>query len=103
MNVLVPALGTSAFYKEYLFPKLLFEIDGVTMLERVVNNLKSFHSYRPIFIFDAKQCSEFHLDSSVNLLTEGNSKLLLRELHNRFINGRLDGSALYCSCSNTSL
>lgn len=34
INILLPAMGKSTFFKDYYFPKLMLEIGGETMLEK---------------------------------------------------------------------
>lgn len=76
INVLIPALGKSTFYADCLFPKLLYEVQGKPMIEHIVQNLASIKSSQLIFIFDRKECIEFHLDDSVRLLTANQCKVM---------------------------
>lgn len=69
INVLLPAMGTSAFFKDAYFPKPLTEINGKTMLEMVVDDYKTVEPKNYIFVFSDDDCKKFHLDSSVNILT----------------------------------
>lgn len=69
INVLLPAMGASTFYKESYFPKPLYEINGKTMIELVVDNYKSLNPKQYIFVFSEEDCLKFHLDSSVKILT----------------------------------
>ena len=68
LNILLPSMGTSAFFKESFFPKPLVEINGKTMLETVIENYRTIKQKKYIFIFQEKDCQEFHLDGSVQLL-----------------------------------
>ncbi len=68
INVLLPAMGTSAFFKDSYFPKPLTEINGKTMLEIVVDNYKNLEQKNFIFVFGDEDCKRFHLDSSVKFL-----------------------------------
>lgn len=43
INVLLPAMGTSAFFKDAYFPKPLTEIKGKTMLEMVIEDYKELN------------------------------------------------------------
>ena len=69
VNILIPAMGKSTFFTDSFFPKQLIEIKGRTMLEMVIDNYACIDSKNYIFIFDDKECSEFHLDSSVKILS----------------------------------
>lgn len=69
INVLLPAMGTSAFFKEAYFPKPLTDINGKTMLEMVVDDYKNLEPKKYIFVFSDEDCKKFHLDSSVKILT----------------------------------
>ncbi len=80
INVLLPAMGKSAFFKDAYFPKPLTEIGGKTMLEMVVENYKDVDPKNYIFVFHDEDCKKFHLDSSVKILTP-DSKVI--KLHNQ--------------------
>lgn len=80
INVLLPSMGTSAFFKDAYFPKPLTEINGKTMLELVIENYKDLESKNYIFIFHDEDCMKFHLDASVKILT---SKSRVIKLHNQ--------------------
>lgn len=69
INVLLPAMGTSAFFKDAYFPKPLTEINGKTMLEMVVEDYSNLEPKNYIFVFSDEDCKKFHIDSSVNMLT----------------------------------
>lgn len=76
MNILIPAAGSSMFFKEYFFPKPLIEINGSTMLEMVVTNLSQIKGNKIIFVFGKEECNKFHLDDSVKILTEKTGKVI---------------------------
>lgn len=69
LNVLLPAMGNSVFFRDYFFPKLLTEINGKTMLEHVVDNYNCLSPKNYIFVFNDDDCKSFHLDSSAKILT----------------------------------
>ena len=69
INILLPAMGTSAFFKDAYFPKPLTEINGKTMIEMVVDNYKDLEPKNFIFVFGEDDCKKFHIDASVKLLT----------------------------------
>lgn len=68
VNVLLPSMGSSVFFKENFFPKLLYEIRGKTMLEHVIDNYMSIESMQYIFVFRDEDCKKFHIDDSVKIL-----------------------------------
>lgn len=92
LNILVPMAGRSEFYdsKTYVFPKPLFEINGIPMVELVVKNLDTIGSEKQFhFILSAEDCDRFHLDHTLRLLTDGRCNMLKLERETR-------GAA--CSC-----
>ena len=52
LNIVVPMAGKGSRFQEagYTFPKPLIDINGKTMIEVVVNNLKPKVDYKFIFI-----------------------------------------------------
>lgn len=69
INVLLPAMGTSAFFKDAYFPKPLTEIKGKTMLELIIDNYKTLVPKNYIFVFSDDDCKKFHLDFSAKILS----------------------------------
>ena len=59
LNIVVPMAGKGSRFQEagYTFPKPLIDINGKTMIEVVVNNLKPKVDYKFIFI-----CQKEHYD-----------------------------------------
>ncbi len=88
INVLLPAMGNSAFFKDYYFPKVLTEINGKTMLEMVVEDYKDINPNQYIFIFNDEDCRKFHLDASVKILSKSSNVI---RLHNQT-------SGALCTC-----
>ena len=76
ISVLLPAMGTSTFFKDFYFPKMLTEINGKTMLELVVENYKTLNP-NYIFIFHDDDCMKFHLDLSAQMLVPTSQVLRL--------------------------
>lgn len=72
INVLLPCMGSSVFFKDSFFPKLMIEIDGKTVLERVIGNYDTINDKRLIFIMGQDECNRFHVDESASILTGGN-------------------------------
>lgn len=77
INILIPSLGNSLFFKDSYFPKPVIEILGKTMLEKVIENYKEIQEKHYIFIFDEKNCNEFHLDDSVKNLIQSEIDILI--------------------------
>ncbi|MBQ8160674.1 MAG: glycosyltransferase family 2 protein [Clostridia bacterium] len=78
VNVLLPSMGTSVFFKDVFFPKPLYEIEGKTMLELMVENYQSVGDRRFIFVFSEEDCQSFHLDLSVKILEPTSEVIRLR-------------------------
>lgn len=89
LNILLPAMGNSMFFKDYLFPKLMCEVKGETILEKVIHNYCSIEDKKYIVMLSDKECNEFHLDKSVKLLTGKNGKVFT-------INNQTKGAL--CTC-----
>ncbi len=68
INVLIPAMGKSEFFKDSYFPKILTEINGETMLERVVEDYCDLEPVNFIFVFNEEECRRFHVDDSARIL-----------------------------------
>ena len=68
INILLPAMGKSEFFKDSFFPKPLVEIKGKTMLETVVDNYNTVEPSRFIFVFSEEDCVRFHVDASARIL-----------------------------------
>ncbi len=78
INVLLPSMGSSSFFKESFFPKPLIEVGGKTILETVFDNFTDLHDRQFIYIFSQDDCSQFHLDKSVRLLDDKAKVLVLK-------------------------
>ena len=78
INVLLPAMGKSTFYKDSFFPKPLYEINGKTMLELIIDDYKSLDPKQYIFVFSEEDCMKFHLDASAKILTPASQVIKLR-------------------------
>ena len=77
INVLLPAMGTSAFFKDAYFPKPLTEIKGKTMIEMVIEDYKSLNPKNYVFVFSDEDCKKFHLDSSAKILSPASQVIKL--------------------------
>lgn len=78
VNILIPSMGKSTFFEDSFFPKPLVEIKGKTMLERVIENYTCVDPKNYIFVFDDRDCSEFHLDFSAKILSPRSVVIKLR-------------------------
>jgi NDP-sugar pyrophosphorylase family protein len=79
INIVVPMAGRSQHFpeSEYPFPKPLIEIGQKTMIEHVVTNLASAGSdVQFIFVLGSADCRKFHLDSTLNIITDQKCKLV---------------------------
>ena len=68
IRILIPSMGTSAFFKDSFFPKPLYEIGGKTILEMVVEDYNELPDKQFIFVFSKEDCQQFHLDLSAKVL-----------------------------------
>jgi dTDP-glucose pyrophosphorylase len=91
INVLVPMAGKSLFFSEndYPFPKPLIEIGSMTMIEHVIGNLCTLAPVvQFIFVLSNTDCRKFHLDSTLNIITNHQCKII-----------RLDSETKGAACS----
>lgn len=79
INLLIPSMGKSLFFKDSYFPKPMIEVAGKTMLEQIVDNYSTLTHKKFIFIFDQRDCREFHLDESARVLTGEETGILILE------------------------
>ncbi len=79
INVLIPSMGNSLFFKDSYFPKPMIEVAGKTMLEQVVENYSELDYKHFVFIFSNKDASGFHLDDSARILTKPETDILVLE------------------------
>jgi len=71
--------GKSVFFNEsdYPFPKPLIEIGNKTIIEHVIANLSSVGSdVNFIFVISTDECRKFHMDSSLNIITGHQCKIV---------------------------
>jgi dTDP-glucose pyrophosphorylase len=72
MNLVIPIASSSKFFslEEYGYPKPLIEIMGMPMIEHVIKNITNGNSFKKvIFVVKQDECDQFHLDSTLNLLS----------------------------------
>ena len=77
INILIPSMGKSLFFKDSYFPKPMIEIAGKTMLEHVVENYRGIPQRHFIFVFSHDDCAEFHLDASARILAGPEADILI--------------------------
>jgi len=79
INILLPMAGKSQFFEppEYPFPLPLIEIFGKTVIQMVIENLITIREKkRFIFCVNENDCTKYHLDNVLNLLTLNNSAII---------------------------
>ena len=79
MKVLIPLAGQPGPYSppEYAYPKPIIEINGKTMIEHVVANIESGgFECDFIFIVNQEDCTKFHVDSTLNLVTKARKTII---------------------------
>jgi len=77
INILFPMGGKSVFFEGYHFPKPLIEILGKSMIQTVVENFNAIEEEkRFIFVVNGSDCTKFHLDSVLNIITNGKAVII---------------------------
>lgn len=79
INILIPMAGKSMYFpeSEFPFPKPLIEIGAKTIIERVVENLTTAAKEAQfIFVINDDDCKKFHLDSTLNIITNGKCQIV---------------------------
>lgn len=74
INIIIPMAGKNQYFpeSEFPFPKPLIEIGSKTIIERVVENLSTTdRDAQFIFVISSSDCQKFHLDSAINIITDG--------------------------------
>ncbi|MCC8158716.1 MAG: glycosyltransferase family 2 protein [Phascolarctobacterium sp.] len=77
INILLPAMGNSMFFRDYYFPKLMLEVGGETILEKVIGNYEKLKNKHFVFVLNQKDCSEFHIDESAKIITDSDSRVIV--------------------------
>lgn len=91
INILIPMAGKSLYFSEseFPFPKPLIEIGQKTIIERVIDNLSTAGpQVQFIFVLNSADCRKFHLDSTLNIITDHRCKIV-----------RLDNDTKGAACS----
>lgn len=71
LNIIVPMSGPMPFFdeNEYPFPKPLVEINGITMIEYLIRNLRECgDDIHLFFMVRQDYCRKFHIDDTIRLL-----------------------------------
>ncbi|WP_334120259.1 hypothetical protein [Limnobacter sp.] len=79
LNVIIPMAGISKIADdlEYPYPSPLIEINGRPLIQLVIENIKSLASnINFIVILREDDCRRFHLDSTIQLLTSKDIKIV---------------------------
>ncbi len=79
INILVPLGGKSVFFdsKEYIYPKPIIDIGGKPMIQHTIENLNQIEGEkRFIFVASTQDCTKFHLDNILRLLTDNNCDII---------------------------
>lgn len=63
LNIVIPMAGRGSRFQEagYTFPKPLIDVNGKTMIEVVVNNLRPTFDHRFIFVCQKEHCDKYDL------------------------------------------
>lgn len=76
INILIPSCGNSEFFKGSYYPKTLYEVNGLPMIQQVVDNYASVRDKHFIFLFLQQECDRFHIDNAVSLMANGKSDII---------------------------
>ena len=76
INVLLPCMGKSVFFKDMHFPKLMIEIDNSTMLEHLIRNFQVLEDSVMTFVMGNEECKSFHIDDAANILTDNKCNII---------------------------
>ena len=76
LNIVIPMAGEGSRFKKvgYTFPKPLIDVDGVPMIERVINNLNIEANY--IFIVRKEHVDKYNIDKMLKIINK-NCKIIV--------------------------
>lgn len=77
INILLPAMGNSTFFKDYYFPKLVLEVNGKTILEKVIENFSGIDGRRFVFVLNQSECTKFHIDDSIKVFVKCENSIIM--------------------------
>ncbi|ADD69440.1 putative nucleotidyltransferase [Denitrovibrio acetiphilus DSM 12809] len=92
LNIMIPMAGENKFFPEgeFVYPKPLIEINGEMMIQHVIENLQKIDDDVVFtFVVNNSDCAKFHLDNTLNLLTDGKCNIVK-------VTGETKGAI--CSC-----
>lgn len=92
IKILIPLAGNSPFFDEgeQTYPKPLFEIMGLPMIQRALTSFDSIkEEKRFIFVIKKSHANKFHLDNTLRLLTNNKCDIIIQD-------GETKGAC--CSC-----
>lgn len=76
VNILIPSAGTSEFFKDSYYPKVLMEINGKSMIQRVMEEYAGIPGVHYIIVLQEEECRKFHTDNIARLITNGNCEVV---------------------------
>ena len=88
INVVIPLGGKDLYFTdhEFPYPKPLIEINGLMLVEHVVNNFKNLKNVRFVFVLPLAEFLKHHFDSIFNIVTNSNCEVIK-------LNGETKGAA----------
>src|ERR1035437_7915838 len=94
LNIVIPMAGRGSRFQEagYAFPKPLIDINGKTMIEVVINNLKPKIDHKFIFICQKEHYEKYDLHNILKNATSNNFEVVQ-------INGITQGAACTVLCA----
>lgn len=79
MQILIPLAGSNTFFQEdnFPYPKPLVEIKGIPMIQWVIESYQHLPGEKKfIFILNEKDCTKFHLDDTIRILTNNQGTII---------------------------
>lgn len=76
VNVLIPSAGVSEFFKNSYYPKVLMDVNGKPMVQRVLEEYAQIKDVHYIMILKEEECRKFHTDHIARLVTNGNCDVI---------------------------
>lgn len=81
-QIIIPIQGTSTFFplEKYFYPKPLVEVNGKTIIETVINNLKKqFEGATFHFVIDEYLAKKFSFHTTLKLLAGNAAKIIIKQ------------------------